>query len=155
MHHIHVDGHAICDIECDALHRETSRSQGRLLTRFSHDPLGRRIGALTCMPALQGLHSAAMHGHLLEQPHLWQDALDAQFSAHAHAHAHGPANAPGASLPSLLKTWQFDKSGELLRSSHSLLGRTDHAYDASGRITGSRRTPLQHLPHPCRPPLTR
>ena len=35
----------ISDIERDALHRETARSQGRLGTRYALDPLGRRLGA--------------------------------------------------------------------------------------------------------------
>ena len=34
----------IADIERDALHRETARSQGALRTRYALDPLGRRLG---------------------------------------------------------------------------------------------------------------
>ena len=35
----------ICDIERDALHRETQRTQGKATTRYALDPLGRRTGA--------------------------------------------------------------------------------------------------------------
>ncbi|MBC3433988.1 RHS domain-containing protein [Pseudomonas sp. BW16M2] len=41
LHQINIDGQVICDFERDRLHREVSRTQGRLLTRSQYDLSGR------------------------------------------------------------------------------------------------------------------
>jgi YD repeat-containing protein len=41
LHQINLDGEVLADIERDALHRETSRSQGQLKSQFDYDPAGR------------------------------------------------------------------------------------------------------------------
>jgi YD repeat-containing protein len=43
VHQINLDGEVLADIERDALHRETSRSQGQLKSQFDYDPAGRLI----------------------------------------------------------------------------------------------------------------
>ena len=47
LHQINLDGRVISDIERDALHRETQRSQGALQTLREHDALGRVVGEAT------------------------------------------------------------------------------------------------------------
>ena len=51
VHQITVDGHVISDIERDALHRETSRTQGALQSQYGFDPMGR-------LAAHKGKHAA-------------------------------------------------------------------------------------------------
>ena len=41
LHRIAFDGETVTDIERDRLHRETGRTQGRLASRYTLDPLGR------------------------------------------------------------------------------------------------------------------
>jgi YD repeat-containing protein len=43
LHQINLDGEVLADIERDALHRETSRSQGLLKSQFDYDPAGRLV----------------------------------------------------------------------------------------------------------------
>jgi RHS repeat-associated protein len=43
LHQINIDGEIITDIERDATHRATSRSQGTLTTRLRYDPVGRLL----------------------------------------------------------------------------------------------------------------
>ena len=47
LHQINLDGRVISDMERDALHRETQRSQGALQTRRQYDALGRIVGEAT------------------------------------------------------------------------------------------------------------
>ena len=47
LHQINLDGRVISDIERDALHRETQRSQGVLQTLREYDALGRVVGEAT------------------------------------------------------------------------------------------------------------
>jgi YD repeat-containing protein len=43
LHQINLDGDILADFERDALHRETSRSQGQLKSQFDYDPAGRLV----------------------------------------------------------------------------------------------------------------
>jgi YD repeat-containing protein len=47
LHQINIDGEVISDIERDALHREVSRTQGRLTSHYQYDIAGRFIGQRT------------------------------------------------------------------------------------------------------------
>ncbi|MDH5857375.1 RHS repeat-associated core domain-containing protein [Lampropedia aestuarii] len=47
VHQIHLDGEVICDFERDALHRETSRSQGLLASHYQLDAMGRLLASAT------------------------------------------------------------------------------------------------------------
>jgi RHS repeat-associated protein len=119
----------ICDIERDALHQETYRSQGNLHTRFSYDPVGR-------------LTSAWSRSATLDNPLF--DSSSAQGSDLQKALGGLQAAAPieQKELTGLLKAWQYDKVGELLLTRHSLQGARGYQYDATGRIEQTQRARL-------------
>ncbi len=61
LHQINLDGRLVCDIERDALHRETLRTQGALSLRTQYDPLSRVLGRISHplishTPAPEGLN---------------------------------------------------------------------------------------------------
>ena len=113
----------ISDIERDALHRETARSQGRLGTRYALDPLGRRLGAWSRSASLVSAPYSA-------QDKGWQQAI---LSA---------GTSSQSPLDGLMKAYAYDKVGELRQTRHSLHGDTAHGYDATGRIERSTRQPF-------------
>ena len=113
----------ISDIERDALHRETARSQGRLGTRYALDPLGRRLGAWSRSGSLVSAPYSA-------QDKGWQQAILSAGTAHQ------------SPLDGLMKAYAYDKVGELRQTRHSLQGDTAHGYDATGRIERSTRQPF-------------
>ena len=113
----------ISDIERDALHRETARSQGRLGTRYALDPLGRRLGAWSRSSSLVSAPYSA-------QDKGWQQAILSAGTAHQ------------SPLDGLMKAYAYDKVGELRQTRHSLHGDTAHGYDATGRIERSTRQPF-------------
>ncbi|THJ31120.1 RHS repeat protein [Lampropedia aestuarii] len=45
VHQINIDGEVICDMERDALHRETQRSQGAISSHYQLDALGRLLAS--------------------------------------------------------------------------------------------------------------
>lgn len=113
----------ISDIERDALHRETARSQGHLGTRYALDPLGRRLGAWSRSASLVSAPYSA-------QDKGWQQAI-----LSAGTSSQNP-------LDGLMKAYAYDKVGELRQTRHSLHGDTAHGYDATGRIEKSTRQPF-------------
>ena len=113
----------ISDIERDALHRETARSQGHLGTRYALDPLGRRLGAWSRSSSLVSAPYSA-------QDKGWQQAI-----LSAGTSSQNP-------LDGLMKAYAYDKVGELRQTRHSLHGDTAHGYDATGRIEKSTRQPF-------------
>lgn len=113
----------ISDIERDALHRETARSQGRAATRYALDPLGRRLGAWSRSSSLVSAPYSA-------QDKGWQQAILSAGTAHQ------------SPLDGLMKAYAYDKVGELRQTRHSLHGDTAHGYDATGRIEKSTRQPF-------------
>ncbi len=115
----------ICDMERDELHEEVWRSQGRLNTRTARDALGRRTGAWS--------RSGALESTLLAQEANWQQAIEDLQTAQSIEHKE---------LTGLLKTWQYDKAGELLLARHSLHGARSHQYDGTGRIERTQRIHL-------------
>ncbi|WP_168797388.1 DUF6531 domain-containing protein, partial [Lampropedia aestuarii] len=112
----------ICDLERDALHQEVARSQGHLNTRIQRDAMGRRTAAWS--------RSSTFDNGLLAQDANWQNALHTLQTAQPIEHKE---------LTGLLKTWQYDKTGELRLAQHSLQGARGHQYDATGRIEHSQR----------------
>ena len=52
LHQINLDGETISDIERDQLHREIERTQGKLISRYELDPLGRLKKQITQLAAL-------------------------------------------------------------------------------------------------------
>ncbi|MFA9950021.1 RHS domain-containing protein [Dentiradicibacter hellwigii] len=126
----------IADIERDALHRETARSQGALRTRYALDPLGRRLGLWSQSADFSPEQPLAANdeGWLQALARAGQSIhARAGQSTHARAGQHpSPASHP---LDGLLKAYIYDKAGELRRVRHSSQGDTLYAYDATGRIT--------------------
>jgi YD repeat-containing protein len=57
LHQINIDGEVISDIERDALHREVSRTQGRLTSHYQYDISGRFIGQRTVNSSLPFDHA--------------------------------------------------------------------------------------------------
>ncbi|MBI1906571.1 MAG: PAAR/RHS domain-containing protein [Rhodocyclales bacterium] len=124
LHQLNVDGQLVCDFERDALHRETHRSQGRLMCATRHDPLGRRL-AQTGIPA---------HDH-----------------DHGHPHPHPDWNA--LETGPLSKRYAYDANGELIARADPLAGRLRRRLDPTGRVlateverpgTGARAQPAPH-----------
>ena len=113
----------ISDIERDVLHREISRSQGLLNTRFALDPVGRRTGAWSRSASL-------VQPPFSTQDAGWRQAIDSVGTAH------------GSALNGLMKEYRYDPVGELRQSRNSLKGATAHSYDATGRIEETLRAPL-------------
>lgn len=58
LHQINIDGEVISDFERDDLHREISRTQGQLSTRFGYDKLGRKTWQDTTR---QDTHEQVLH----------------------------------------------------------------------------------------------
>ena len=113
----------ICDIERDALHRETQRTQGKATTRYALDPLGRRTGAWSRSSSLTSAPFSANDTD-------WQRAILSAGTSEARP------------LNGLMKAYAYDKAGELRQSRHSLQGDIAHRYDATGRIEETRRAPF-------------
>ena len=126
----------IADIERDALHRETARSQGALRTRYALDPLGRRLGLWSQSADFSPEQPLAANDEG------WLQAL-ARAGQSIHARAGQSTNSRRGQHPSpashpldgLIKAYIYDKAGELRRVRHSARGDTLYAYDATGRIT--------------------
>ena len=111
----------VSDIERDNLHREVARTQGRLATRFAWDPLGRRVASWCRAASLGEAFTPRDAG--------WREAMDSAGTARARV------------LDGLMKEYGYDLAGELRHARHSLQGRTEHGYDATGRIEATRRVP--------------
>jgi RHS repeat-associated protein len=92
------------------VHREVLRTQGRLASRFAYDGVGRKRAAWT-RPAALKVSGA------------WQNSLDWQTRL----------KRPGFD-DTLLKSYDYDKAGELTGQQHSRNGHTQHRYDQAGRI---------------------
>lgn len=112
----------ISDIERDDLHREISRSQGALSTRFALDPLGRRAATWSRPGSLASSFST--------RDTAWRQAMDSAGTSNARL------------LDGLMKEYSYDPAGELRQSRHSLQGTTGYRYDATGRIEETARMPL-------------
>jgi RHS repeat-associated protein len=109
----------VADIERDDLHQEIERSQGRLNTRFAHDPVGRKTGSWTQSSSLRG------GGAFRTDDAAWQKAIS---TAHP------------SPLNGLMKSYNYDLAGELRSAQHTIKGRTEHRYDTTGRIEETVRT---------------
>ena len=115
LHQIHVDGHVICDIERDALHREVLRTQGQLYSRYAHDAAGRLIR----QASWRGAQSEAGEG----PPGAWY-ALGAEGERST-----GPTV--------LARGYRYDEVGNLLSIHDKHRGDTHYRYDAIGRIASA------------------
>ncbi|MGL4234036.1 MAG: RHS repeat-associated core domain-containing protein, partial [Casimicrobium sp.] len=107
----------IADIERDSLHREILRTQGSLTTRFALDPLGRKQGIWT-------QHSGLRTALFSANDPTWQKSLQTSTAP----------NGKADRLSGLMKGYAYDLTGELRGVQHSLNGKAQHRYDATGRI---------------------
>ena len=117
VHQITVDGHVISDIERDALHRETSRTQGALQSQYGFDPMGR------------------LAAHKVRR-------LQAQAEQRAQS-LWDQGRRPSAALPALpggqriARQFAYDLAGNLRQTQDSLRGLSQYRYDPLGRILGA------------------
>ena len=95
----------ITDIERDALHRETERSQGAATSHYGWDPAGRLVR-----------HRASLRGN-----------------GNGNLAPAGSA-APAASGTLLERAYAYDATGQLVTRADTLRGRQDFRYDPTGRI---------------------
>ncbi|WP_234384324.1 RHS domain-containing protein [Paracidovorax avenae] len=95
----------ITDIERDALHRETERSQGAATSYYGWDPAGRLVR-----------HRASLRGN-----------------GNGNVAPAGSA-APAASGTLLERAYVYDATGQLVTRADTLRGRQDFRYDPTGRI---------------------
>ena len=114
----------ISDMERDALHRETARTQGGIATRYALDALGRRQGAWS-------RSAAQTTAPINAQDSAWQRVVQTIGAAERNP------------LDGLVKAYAYDKTGELRQTRHSLQGDTAHQYDATGRILQTQHGALQ------------
>jgi RHS repeat-associated protein len=112
LHQINIapadDGGAaevITDIERDALHRETERSQGAATSHYGWDPAGRLVR-----------HRASLRGN-----------------GNGNVAPVG-SGAPVASGALIERAYAYDATGQLVTRADSLRGRQDFRYDPTGRI---------------------
>ena len=127
LHQVRLAGpegtQVISDFERDALHRETTRTQGALLSQFAYDPAGRLSGQRV-LGGPRGPSSASG-----SQP--WA-GLSAQERTGIKSFE------DLRRLPGLIERhYAYDPSGQLRQIVDKTRGATGYGYDAIGRITGS------------------
>jgi RHS repeat-associated protein len=112
LHQINIDGEVVSDIERDANHREISRTQGALTSRFDYDPVGRLTAQLARLdPARAGAGLAQQRVAL---------------------HEDDVAMTDGRSL--IARRYRYDRAGNLTAIDDKRAGTTTYRYDAIGRI---------------------
>jgi len=134
LHQINLDGAVLADIERDDLHREVLRTQGRLASRFTYDPVGRKAATWVRPAMLRVGHGIGndQHANAGWSPHSadWTQRLQRR----------NPED-------TLLKRYGYDKNGELTSVEHSQQGQTRHQYDQAGRITHTLATQPERNEH--------
>ncbi|CAN7618777.1 DUF6531 domain-containing protein [Trinickia sp. LjRoot230] len=147
LHQINLDGTVVTDIERDDLHREVLRTQGRLVSRYGYDALGRRVShEAGRMQASIEIEPQALHKR-------WQYDPVGEVVNKTH-HRYGETrygydptgrieHAFGAGLPAQMFRW--DEAANLVSGSHPG-GYVEHnrlkmfedkrfEYDVYGRLT--------------------
>jgi len=118
LHQINIDGQVVSDIERDALYRETGRTQGALVSRYGHDPLGR----LTAQAAWRGAAPTEQG-----RPDAWT-ALQGPPTAQ-------PTHLPAAvGVPLIGRRYHYDAVGNLTELQDWRTSGTRYQYDKIGRI---------------------
>ncbi|WP_313303457.1 RHS repeat-associated core domain-containing protein [Diaphorobacter sp.] len=123
LHQINLDGEVISDIERDALHRETFRTQGALQSRYQYDALGRLSAQATWRTALR--NTSSMTSTPTERPGAW-----AALGDEMHMNSARPAQ--GAAI--LGRRYQYDLAGNLQGINDLHHGTTQYQYDKIGRL---------------------
>ena len=122
LHQINLDGAVLADIEGDDLHREVVRTQGRLVSRYAYDTVGRRV-ATWVRPAMLRV------GYDVGNDQSAGGAWNPRSVEWSRRLQHGSPE------DTLLKRYGYDKNGELTNVEHSQQGQTRYQYDQAGRIT--------------------
>ncbi len=109
LHQLNLDGQVISDMERDDLHREVYRTQGKLASCFGYDAMGRKAWQFaSTLPAekLSQVHNTGINTSLLVE------------------HAYNPIH----------RRYQYDPSGELVRTLDKLRGEIKYEYEANGQL---------------------
>ncbi|MFV0678190.1 RHS repeat-associated core domain-containing protein [Variovorax sp. tm] len=112
LHQINIDGQVICDMERDALYRETVRSQGLLHSTYRYDPAGRLTAHTARMRKVAAQQDPGAGGNAADM----LDDLD-------------PRN-----TTVLSRHYRYDAGGQLLEIADRRRGGTRFGYDRIGRL---------------------
>ena len=130
LHQISLDGHTVSDIERDALHRETLRTQGALQSRYGYDALGRLTAqAAWRMAPAQAANAASA----TQRPGAWA-ALGDEIDPQAARATQGSAI--------LGRRYAYDAAGNLKGIEDIRNGATRYGYDRIGRILSASQPSL-------------
>ena len=130
LHQISLDGHTLSDIERDALHRETLRTQGALQSRYGYDALGRLTAqAAWRMAPAQAVSTASA----TQRPGAWA-ALGDEIDPQAARPLQGSAL--------LGRRYAYDAAGNLRGIDDLRNGATRYGYDRIGRILSASQPSL-------------
>ena len=113
LHQLNVDGEVISDMERDDLHREISRSQGSLETRFGYDRLSRKTSEKTGKPL--------EHDPVMRKEWMYDPSGEMTFKKHS---AHGSTQ------------FIYDSLGQIHRTVHDTQ-REVFNWDAAANLVDS------------------
>ncbi|MGC4061919.1 MAG: RHS repeat-associated core domain-containing protein [Aquabacterium sp.] len=125
VHQVHLDGMVLSDIEHDALYREVSRTQGRLLTTRAYDPVGR-------------LTSLATRGVSQDVPSMLSARQFRYDEAGRLVQAQSPVRTQQWAYDSLDRLTRYDDARFAFDPAHNLLDKGVDAQAASARIEDNR-----------------
>jgi RHS repeat-associated protein len=144
LHQVNLDGEILCDIERDALYRETQRTQGALTSRYGYDAMGR-------LQAQGAYRNTAQAGSGLANPKA--NANPGRWEALGDIGDIGTIRGNGGTNPSANKAeidprtalgkivigrrYDYDRAGNLKQISDNRNGATNYHYDVLGRILGA------------------
>jgi RHS repeat-associated protein len=119
LHQINLDGEVLADIERDALHRETSRSQGSLNSQFDYDPAGRlvrhRASAQRAVNAvLERAYAYDATGQLVERADSLRGRQDFRYDPVGRILSALPSAFTGTASTHQSELFAFDPAGNLL-----------------------------------------
>lgn len=124
LHQINLDGEVISDFERDQLHREITRTQGKLKSQTHYDPLGRIL-----QQQVQRRQQIHQHDKDSQPP-----SLNGQGQYNINNQLDYPVQ--------LQRNYTYDKAGELTQINDSKNGITRYQYDKLGRITQTQQPDL-------------
>lgn len=117
LHQINIDGEVISDFERDQAHREISRSQGALVSRYGYDPMGRLRAQVAQFRQTTTAQTTDTKGK-------WEAMGDMP-------------NAQDLQGRVVARRYDYDKSGNLTAILDKRFGVTQYRYDAMGRVLGA------------------
>jgi len=126
LHQINLNGQLISDIERDELHREVSRTQGRLRSEFKLDPVGRVLTKLASVQNLPGMPLFAQPNRAASAAPSWQDLGQRQTGR------------------IVAKGYAYAADGNLQKRIDAEIGERHFAHDAAGQVLRSQLAPAAH-----------